>query len=185
MTDQVYLMSYNVEKLRRIRSIDPQIKTILIKNTLTTIDLEVAIEIGAFGVSGSYISPVSLIRKAHDKDLQFWVGIISDPGKAESLLRYNVDAVITDYPQLMTMSTKREISISPNPFSKEISIRFINPEIVQEVCIIDTQGSIIQKFNKPYNNPIIWQPGCKISKGIFLVYFIMNDEIFFEKILYF
>ena len=185
MTDQVYLMSYNAKKLRRIRSIDPQIKTILIKNTLTTIDLEVASEIGAFGVSGAYISPVSLIRKAHDKGLEFWVGIISDPGKAESLLRYNVDAVITDHPQLMTMSTEREVFISPNPFREEISIRFINPERVQEVCIIDNQGSIIQKFNRPYNNPIIWQPGSRISKGIFLVYFIMDEEIFFEKILYY
>ena len=185
MKNNVYFMSYNVEKLKRIKTTDPQIKTILIKNTLTTIDLEVAKEIGAFGVSGAYISPVSLVEKAHEKELEFWIGIVSDPAKAENLFKHNVDAIFTDYPQLMTMSTKKEVFVSPNPFCKDVTIHFINPENVQEVSIINTEGLIIYKFNKPFNEPLIWQPGNNFTKGLYLIYIIKNEKVIFEKILYY
>ncbi len=183
--NNVYFMSYNVEKLKRIKTSDSQIKTILLKNTLTTVDLEIAKEIGAFGVSGAYISPVSLANKAHDKGLEFWIGIVSDPAKAESLFKHNVDAIITDYPQLMTMSTEKEVFVSPNPFRKYVTIHFINPENVQEVSIIDTKGTIIYKFSRPFTNPLIWQPGNNFTKGLYLVYIIRKEKIIFEKLLYY
>ncbi|OQX74406.1 MAG: hypothetical protein B6D61_11635 [Bacteroidetes bacterium 4484_249] len=185
MKNDVYLMSYNVEKLKRIKAGDPQIKTVLLKNTLTSIDLEIANEAGADGVSSSYLSPVWLAGKAHEKGLEFWIGIISDPAKAESLFNQNVDAIITNYPQLMTMNTGKEIFVSPNPFCEYVTIEFINPENVQEVYIINTKGSIIRKFGSPFANPLIWQPGNNIKKGLFLIYIIKDEKITFEKILYY
>lgn len=185
MKDQVYLMSYNVEKLKRIKTIEPNIKTILIKNTLTSIDLEVAKEIGAFAVSTSYVSPVCLVEKAHDKGLGFWVGIISDPAKAESLLKQNVDAIFTDYPQLMTMGTKNEIIVSPNPFNESVTLQLIDPDNVREVFIINANGERVLGFKKPFHDPIIWEPGNNFTKGLYLVYVITNERIIFEKILYF
>ncbi len=184
MVNQVFLMSYNVEKLKRIKTIEPDIKTILIKNTLTTIDLEVAKEIEAFGVSTSYISPAYLVRKAHESGLKFWMGIISDPAKAESLFKYNVDAIFTDYPQLMTMANEKEIVVSPNPFNEFVAIQFLNFENVQNVFIIDIDGKRIHEFKKPFSDTLIWQPENNITKGLYLVYVITDERIIFEKILY-
>lgn len=184
MIQQVYLMSYNIEKLKRIKTLEPDIKTILIKNTLTTIDLEIAKTIDAFGVSTSYVSPFYLIKKAHDKGLQFWVGIISDPAKAESLINQNVDAIFTDYPQLMTMGLEKEIIISPNPFEKSVKIQLINKENIQEIFIIDKNGNRILELKKPFYDTIFWEPEKYLSKGLYLIYVITDERIIFEKILY-
>ncbi len=184
MVHQVYFMSYNIEKLKRIKTIEPDIKTILIKNTITTIDLEVAKEIDAFGVSTSYISPVCLVKKAHDEGLEFWVGIINDPAKAEKLITQNVDAVFTNYPQIMTMGFEKEILVSPNPFDKSVTFQLINPDNVQEIFIIGTNGKRVLEFIKPFPDPIFWEPGNNFTKGLYLVYVVTDERIIFEKILY-
>jgi glycerophosphoryl diester phosphodiesterase len=184
MIDEVFLMSYNIEKLKRIKDVNSNIRTIFIKNTLTSIDIETAKENGVFGVSTSYISPLYLVGKAHDKNLELWMGIVSDPSKAESLLGQNVDAILTNHPQLMTMDTEEQIVVFPNPFFKEIKISLLNTENVQSVFIVNTKGEFVQEFKKPFPSPLIWKPGINNRKGLYLVYVISNERIIFEKILF-
>jgi glycerophosphoryl diester phosphodiesterase len=184
MIDEVFLMSYNIEKLKRIKDVNSNIMTIFIKNTLTSIDLETVNENGIFGVSTSYISPLYLVKKAHDKNLELWMGIVSDPSKTESLLRNNVDAIFTNYPQLMTMDTEEQIVVFPNPFFKEIKISLLNSENVQSVFIVNIKGELVQEFKKPFSSPLIWKPGINIRKGLYILYAISNERIIFEKILY-
>ncbi|MCD4683286.1 MAG: hypothetical protein K8R86_08405 [Bacteroidales bacterium] len=184
MKKQVYLMSYNVEKLIRIKTINPQIQTILLKNTLTNVDLDIARDIGVSGVSTSYISSGFLVNKAHEVDLKYWAGIVNDPAKAESLFKNNVDAIITDYPQLMTMNIENQINISPNPFRESVKIQLKNSNNIQRVWIINAKGLIIHEFSIPYPNPLIWQPDKNLSRGLYLVYMIKNETIIFEKILF-
>lgn len=184
MVQDVFLMSYNVDKLRRIKTNFLEFRTILIKNMLTSIDIEVAYEISAYGVSCGYLSPSLLIEKAHKKGLEIWMGIISDPAKAESLLRLKADGIITDYPQLMTMSTHQQIFISPNPFSHSLKIELPDPENVQKLMILNSNGAVIEYFDCPVSNHVIWSPFPHISKGIYFIYLIKDERIIFEKILY-
>ncbi|MCD4696830.1 MAG: T9SS type A sorting domain-containing protein [Bacteroidales bacterium] len=184
MYNHVYIMSYNVEKLERIKAFNPQIQTILLKNALTTVDLAIAKENGAFGVGSAYISPLSLVKKSHELGLEYWTGILSDPAKAERLFKQNVDAVFTDYPQLMTMNYGNETSVSPNPFRVFVNIHFENPEDIQQVIITDCNGQIIKEHNQPIISPLVWRPNYKFPQGLYLVYIITNERIIFEKILF-
>ena len=184
MAQDVVLMSYNVDKLRRIRTNFPEFRTILINNMLTSIDIEMAHEMNALGISCGYFSSSQLIDKAHKKGLEFWTGIISDPAKAEYLLNKKADGIITDYPQLMTMSTHQQIFVSPNPFNNVLEIELSDPENVQKLMILNSSGSIVEVFDIPVSNPTFWSPSPQISKGIYFIYLIKNERIIFEKILY-
>jgi len=183
MTDNVVLMSYNVDKLKRIKAKAPQIRTVLIKNILSNVDLEVAKEIDAYGVSGGYISPVSIIKNAHKKDLQCWFGIIDDPAKADRLFEKGLDAVFTNYPQLMTMSAEDEVSVFPNPSNRYVTIQLKNPESVQSIQIVDIKGESVCKFKEPFTMPLRWQPESSVKKGVFFIYIIEKNRIFCDKIL--
>lgn len=184
MKKQVYLLSYNVEKLIRINTINPQIQTILLKNTLTSVDLDIARDIGVAGVSTSYISSGLLVNKTHEMGLQYWAGIVNDPAKAESLFKNNVDAIITDYPQLMTMNNENPINVSPNPFRESVKIQLKNSDDIQQVWIVNSRGLIVHEFSRPYSNLMTWQPDKSLARGLYLVYMIKNETIIFEKILF-
>lgn len=184
MEREVFLMSYNVEKLKNLKTINQQLQTILIKNTLTNIDLKVAQDARCAGVSTSYISSEFLAGKAHEKGLLYWAGIVNDPSKAESLFKNKVDAIITDYPQLMTMNNDDVISVSPNPFRKSVNIYLTSTEEIHCLYIIAANGSIIHEFLAPYPNPLVWKPLNNLIKGLYLIYMIKNETIIFEKILF-
>ena len=184
MVKDVFLMSYSVDKLRRIITNFPEFRTILIKNTLTSIDIEMAHKISAFGVSCGYFSSSLLIKKAHKKGLKFWTGIISDPAKAESLLRLKADGIITDYPQLMSMNSHQRIFISPNPFNHSVKIELSDPENVQKIRILNSNGKLVKSLDYPVSNPVVWSPSDHVSKGIYFIYLINDERIIFEKILY-
>lgn len=184
MTGNVVLMSYNIDKLKRIKAKAPQIRTVLIKNILSNVDLEVAKEIEAYGVSGGYISPVSIIKNAHRKGLQCWFGIVDDPAKADRLFEKGLDAVFTNYPQLMTMSREDEVAVYPNPFGNYISIRLKSPEDIKSVQIIDNSGEVVYKTEGPFSTFLEWRPGKDVKKGLFLIYIIGQENVFCEKILF-
>ncbi|MCB2219073.1 MAG: T9SS type A sorting domain-containing protein [Bacteroidetes bacterium] len=185
MESDVYLMSYNVDKLERIKTLNPVIKTVLIKNTITNVDLEVAKSIGASAVSGSTVFSETLAAKAHDKGLEYWVGIVSDPAKAERLFSNHIDAVITDNPQLMTMSTVKPFLISPNPFSDDLLIILKNPEQTQSVTIIDSKGEWVKRFEIPFYDQLKWRPKPDAAKGLYLIYFVQENQVFYQKVLYY
>jgi glycerophosphoryl diester phosphodiesterase len=184
MTQDVYLMSYNVDKLKRIKTNFSEFRIVLIKNILTSTDIELAYEMNAFGVSCGYFSSILLIDKAHKKGLKFWSGIINDPAKADYLLNMKVDGIVTDYPQLMTMNTHPQIFISPNPFSQILQIKLLEPEKVQKLLILNSYGAVVEYFDNPVTNPLIWNPSPHISNGTYFIYLINNERIIFEKILY-
>jgi len=184
MENHVFIMSYNVEKLTRISTNYPQINTILLKNTLTSIDLTIADEIGAFGVSGSYFFPLTHVKRAHELGLEYWTGIIQDPAKAETLFRNKVDAILTDHPQLFSTISEEMIYVSPNPFMNSVTIQFEDIEGVQKVFISDNRGRLINEFHPPYNGLLAWTPGHNISKGLYYVNLITSEKYIFEKILF-
>ena len=184
MVQDVFLMSYNVDKLRRIRTNFPEFRIVLIKNMLTSIDIEIAHEMNAFGVSCGYFSSNPLIDKAHKRGLEFWSGIINDPAKADYLLNKNADGIVTDYPQLMTMNTHQQISISPNPFNHILQIELLDPENVTKLMILNSYGAVVEYIDCPLSNPVIWSPSDHISKGLYFIYLVNDERIIFEKILY-
>ena len=184
MVDEVFLMSYNFDKLKRIESVARQFKTVLIKNLLTSIDIELAAEAGFFAVSGSWISNPLLINKAYNKGLEFWVGIITDPAKAETLFDLGVDAVVTNHPQLMGMSRSPMFRVFPNPFDDYITIQLKFPLDTEVVEIRDSDGKIIYRFQEPYKSFLHWHPGERIRKGWYFLIVVQKNEVMFEKILY-
>ena len=184
MTGNVVLMSYNVDKLKRIKAKAPQIRIVLIKNILSNVDLEIAKEIDAYGVSGGYISTISIIKNAHKKGLQCWFGIVDDPAKADRLFEKGLDAVFTNYPQLMTMSREDELTVYPNPFSKEITIQLKNSEKVLSVQIVDVRGAIVYQSKGPFPILLKWQPDNNIRRGVFFIYIMETDKSFCDKIMF-
>jgi glycerophosphoryl diester phosphodiesterase len=184
MKEEVYFMSYNVDKLIRIREIDLSLKTILLKNTLTHVDLSIAEKNGFTGVSGSYLSAELLSKKAHELGLFYWVGVVDDPAKAERLFKSDVDAVLTDYPQLMTFNNDPIISVSPNPFSESVEIHLEDAKDVQKLLILNNSGSVVYEITDLSNNVFIWRPENHLPDGIYYIYIITGDVRVVEKLLF-
>ncbi len=184
MKNNVVLMSYNVEKLKRIKANEPEIKTVLIKNILSNIDIETAKEIEAFGVSGGYISPFAIIENAHKNGLQCWFGVVSDPAKAAVLFANNLDAVVTDYPQLMTMSKSDKITVFPNPFGNYLLINLIDYENVTSVYIVDINGKTVFKRESSFPPVLRWIPAENVKKGMFFIFVIERKKVFCKKVLF-
>jgi glycerophosphoryl diester phosphodiesterase len=184
MVNEVYLMSYNVEKLLRIKEIDPSIKTILLKNTLTHVDLSVAEEYGFTGVSGSYLFSEILVKDAHKLGLLFWTGIVNDPAKAERLLNKNIDAVLTDYPQLMRFSKRPVLTVSPNPFYTSVEIQLEDIKDLRQLVILDNLGAVVYEFTNLDTHVFIWEPNDRLPSGPYYIYVIKGEMRMVEKVLY-
>jgi glycerophosphoryl diester phosphodiesterase len=184
MAEDVVLMSYNIDKLKRLEDLVPKFKTVLINNNLTSIDIELAQKAGAFAVSGSWVSNPLLIKTAHNKGLEFWVGIIADPAKAQTLFDLGVAAVVTKHPQRMVMSRSPMFGVFPNPFEDYIILQLKSPSETILADIIDQDGKIIYRFPKPYESVMQWQPGEHVKSGWYLIFIIQNREVMVGKILY-
>ncbi len=181
----VFLMSYNIDKLIRIESFDPEIKTVLIKNILTGIDIEMAEEAGLHAVSGSPFSNPFLAKKAHDSGLEYWAGVVADPADAQKLFGYGVDAVLTDHPQLMIMKSRPLLRVFPMPFRDFLIIQMKFPDEINQAVIITPDGKIVYHFPEPYKQIMYWKPDAHIKQGWYLVYIIQDNEMIVEKVLYY
>jgi glycerophosphoryl diester phosphodiesterase len=184
MNNQVYLMSYNLDKLKRVLKMEQEIKTIFLTNTPSAIDVFLASEAGAYAVGGSYLFAGYYAEKAHQSGLEYWVGVVDDPAKVENLFREQVDGVITNYPQFLTSIHEDPVRVAPNPFREVIEIQLLNPDRTEKLWITNTEGKEIYRFEKPYGSKHFWKPGESVPKGLYLVYLITDETITFEKILY-
>lgn len=184
MENEVYLMSYNVEKLLRIKEINPSLKTILIKNTLTKVDLNVARDHGFTGVSGSYLFADLLVEKAHDCGLLYWAGIVNDPAKGERLLKMDADAVLTDYPQLMKFTNEPIIKVSPNPFDESVEIHLEDTKDILQILILNNSGSVVYEFKTIDDTTLNWRPDNNLFTGVYYIYMIKGETRVVEKVLF-
>jgi len=184
MGKDVYLMSYNIEKLIKIKEINPLIKTILLKNTITSIDLGLAKDNEITGVSGSYLFADFLVNKAHNFGLLYWVGVVNDPAKVERLFKNNIDAILTDYPQLMNFNSEPAIKVSPNPFHESVEIQLKDMRNIQQILILNNLGSVVYEFVVLDDASLTWRPDENLSTGSYLIYMIKDENIIVEKILF-
>ncbi len=181
MTDQVVLLSYNSDKLIRVKSLNDKIEVVLLKNTMTNADIFLACEIGASVIGCSYFSPAFYIDAAHKKDIDIWMGIVNDPAKMETLINKNIVGIITDYPQYLKEITEKDIRVYPNPFRDKVTFEILNPETIRELSVYDLSGRYVTSFSIT-NTITEWQPG-ELSQGLYIIYVHTKEKIIFEKIL--
>lgn len=182
MDDEVFLMSYNLEKLQRVEITNPQMKTIFIKNTVTEPDLAVCSHNGFSGISASYLFPDYLIGDAHDLGLLFWTGIVSDPAKAEKIFLKGADAVLTNNPGLMTFEPAIEINAFPNPFREYVTVDLHEMHDIQWIIVLNGSGEFVSEFKPPFPNYLEWNVQKNLPTGLYILYFIKAETIASTKI---
>ncbi|MAF66763.1 MAG: hypothetical protein CMJ84_14030 [Planctomycetes bacterium] len=78
------------------------VRTLLLRGESTPEELELARRIGAdvVGVSARSLTRRA-VGRAHDSGLELWVYTVNDPDRAEELLDWGVDGLISDHPARM------------------------------------------------------------------------------------
>jgi hypothetical protein len=80
--------------------------------------------------------------------------------------------------------TKYVFSVSPNPFENQFTININSQKQVSRIVLFSTTGQMVYKkdFNlSEGNNSLVIKP--EISNGIYLLYYISNNETLIKKII--
>ncbi|MCD4736086.1 MAG: T9SS type A sorting domain-containing protein, partial [Bacteroidales bacterium] len=182
IVERVILMSYNPDKLKRIRQKDDQVRLVLISNTIIQPQIEYSEEIEAYGISTSIFTPTVYISTAHNAGLKFWSGLISDPVKAVNLGNSGVDAIITDNPSLFISINRNFVNVYPNPFSHQVTFVFDKNCLEKEMIIYSMEGKIVARFT-PVSEEEVYTPD-NLPAGLYFLYSEVKETFIFEKILY-
>ena len=98
MHEYVFIQSFDYDFLKRVRALDPEIKTCQIMyfalGNLGTLDVDY------FTVHSGMLSH-DFVRKARKLDKGIWVWTVNTTEGYKEALRYDIDGIITDYPLLL------------------------------------------------------------------------------------
>lgn len=146
----IILMSYNLDKLIRIRESYPYYTLVWINNLLNYSLVEQAHHAKVDGVSSSFIIPRFLVNEIKKREMFFWAGIVNDPNMYEALTAMGVDGIITN-------NTKGFAEI--NPWSQVYSnsaegysiVNVTDPHTLLSIELYNLQGKKLETFPGPFH----------------------------------
>lgn len=107
MDDQVIIFSFNFAQIAESKKSRPDIPALFLVDEMRQTAVDSAYAIGADAVgAGSAISR-KFVKYAHKKGLQLWAWTVNDYGEMLRLMNWQVDGLITDYPQRLAVLKKK------------------------------------------------------------------------------
>ncbi|MBN1482386.1 VCBS repeat-containing protein [candidate division KSB1 bacterium] len=107
MDDQVIIFSFDFAQIAESKKSRPDIPVLFLVDEMRQTAVDSARAIGADAVgAGSAISR-ELAKYTHKKGLQLWAWTVNDYGEMLQLLHWQVDGLITDYPQRVAVLKKK------------------------------------------------------------------------------
>ncbi|MDP1677319.1 MAG: glycerophosphodiester phosphodiesterase family protein [Bacteroidota bacterium] len=144
MIGQVYICCFHIDALIEAKKINPQASTLLYVDPVTTALIDTVKSIGGSVIGSGNGNTQAAIDYAHLKGIEFWPWTIDDSLAMRSFIDKKVDAVITNYPQVLlsilnptsvnnetqsTLAPERfSISSYPNPFNASSVIQYTIPK---------------------------------------------------------
>jgi len=100
---EILLSSFYHDKLKRIKSVQPEIRTGVILGRTVPSSAQFAEELGSYSVHLrlGHIKP-KLIDDAHQRGLKVFVYTVNHPEELSEIQILGVDGVFTDYPELLS-----------------------------------------------------------------------------------
>ncbi|MBN3034757.1 MAG: glycerophosphodiester phosphodiesterase family protein [Bacteroidales bacterium] len=183
MIGEVALLSYNPEKIARIRQMDPGVRLILATNNLTEADLIIAQKYGCFAIATSSLLNPLLVERLKSLGMGCWAGIVNDPVKGEQLYRMGVTGIMTDRPEWMTLLSGPALQANPNPFTSELSVSIPAMESAERLVITGYHGACLVDIPGPVTLPFHWRPS-RMVPGIYVVIVTAGKRSYTEKVLF-
>ncbi|MBZ5538469.1 MAG: glycerophosphodiester phosphodiesterase [Acidobacteriia bacterium] len=98
----VVVESFDVESLKRMKAINPNLKTALLVERLTDETILLAKQISASEIAPNHESVTGpLVRRAHEAGLKVTVWTVDDPTEIKRLQEADVDGIITNRPEVV------------------------------------------------------------------------------------
>jgi glycerophosphoryl diester phosphodiesterase len=98
----VVVESFDVESLKRMKAINPNLKTALLVEHLTDATILLAKQVSASEIAPHHESVTPpVVRRAHQAGLKVTAWTVDDPAEIKRLREANVDGIITNRPDLV------------------------------------------------------------------------------------
>ncbi len=103
------VISFDAAILLSLRNIEPTLMTGLLYDGLIENPLDKAVAIGArqLAVRGDLVTP-AMLAEAQKKDLQVLCWTVNHPAHMRMLMAAGVDGIMTDYPERLTVTVRKE-----------------------------------------------------------------------------
>jgi glycerophosphoryl diester phosphodiesterase len=141
MNESVTLASFYLDALVTVKKLDPKIKLLYYVDPVTTQAIDTLAAIGGDIIGSGSGNTQSMIDYAHAKGIQFWPWTIDSTKEMLKYLQMNVDAIISNRPQVLiplrdsllalsveppspALPEKITLGAYPNPFNPSTTIQF-------------------------------------------------------------
>jgi hypothetical protein len=117
MIDQVLVQSFDVQALRDVRQIEPNLRIALLRSTVDPDPVSVAKELGVVAYNPSWNSlrnRPEVVAELHDAGIAVMPYTINDPAQWQILRDLGVDAIITDRPGTLVGWNARHVQTVPD-----------------------------------------------------------------------
>jgi glycerophosphoryl diester phosphodiesterase len=120
MSGSVTLTSFYLDALVRVKQLDPSIKVLLYVDPVTTQAIDTLAAIGGSVIGSGSGNTQAMIDYAHAKGLEFWPWTIDTRSDMLKYLGMKVDAIITNYPQVLIPLRDSLLALSVGPNGAEL-----------------------------------------------------------------
>ncbi len=178
LVDNVYLCCFYISALIEAKSIEPTMKVLYYVDPVSFAEIDTLKNIGGSVIGSGNGNTQEMINYAHQQGIEFWPWTIDDSISMRSFIAKNVDAIITNYPQVLlsirdslALGVKRNdnqiptsiiLNNYPNPFNPSTTIKFsLHEQSAVSLSVFDILGRRITTLmnHQPYtagNFSVAW-----------------------------
>lgn len=110
MKEQVIIFSFYYNVLQKIRELDVEIPILYLQGNAdkNTVSEALVISAQAIGVGRGTKITEEFVKYIHENDLEIWQWTVNEESDMQILIDFNVDGIITDFPDLARTLLKRQ-----------------------------------------------------------------------------
>jgi len=190
LIDQVYFCCFYIDALIEVKKLNPLASTLLYVDPVSTALIDTVKGIGGSVIGSGNGNTQAMIDYAHQKGIQFWPWTIDDSLAMRDFIDKKVDAIITNYSQVLlsilkptsvngnTGKTKipKQFNITsyPNPFNASSVIQYTIPKqssvkiIVHDILGKNIATLVDEQQQSAGSYSISWN-AFNVSSGIYFI----------------
>ena len=190
LINQVYFCCFYIDALIEVKKINPQASILLYVDPVSTALIDTVKSIGGAVIGSGNGNTQAMIDYAHQKGIQFWPWTIDDSLAMRGFIDKNVDAIITNYPQVLlsilnptasSVNTEKiqvpdqfNITSYPNPFNASSVIQYTIPKKSSvKIVVHDILGNgiatLVDEQNKPAGSFSVSWNAFNVPSGMYFI----------------